>query len=115
MTLKPDEIEETIKDFETWLTDCDCQNARKYGVNYERRIRTIRKALTAYKKMQWQPIETAPRDGTLILIRINKQWIASARWIKTPKGECWDYGLSETKPTHWMPLPEQPSKGDVDE
>lgn len=72
----------------------------------------------------WQPIETAPRDGTHILV-INAAFLHEgemcvAFW-HTLRGEKqedgrWDvtgYGgyeaEPEVEPTHWQPLPEPPS------
>lgn len=55
----------------------------------------------------WQPIETAPKDGTEILAwdgddRKILRW-ALGRW------DDWDEMPSALgKPTHWMPLPEPP-------
>jgi hypothetical protein len=58
---------------------------------------------------QWQPIETAPKDGTEIIV-----WDAEYRHSYfarcNSKGEVyWDelYGPLENA-THWMPLPEPP-------
>jgi len=59
----------------------------------------------------WQPIETAPKDGTPILA-----WIC---WFDGPcvhtghfsSGEFWpDFRDAASKtPTHWMPLPAAPT------
>lgn len=60
----------------------------------------------------WQPIETAPKDGTLILIAKG----GASAWHNMFAG-YWDEGLGEFKyhrdgyvrnPTHWMPLPPPP-------
>jgi len=64
----------------------------------------------------WQPIETAPKDGTEILaydemvLRVSWQdeWLSDDyAWHL---GTCLMFGNSETKcsPTHWMPLPAPP-------
>ena len=66
---------------------------------------------------EWKPIETAPKDGTLILVYEpdNESWpIRSARWSQSPYPPGrWDWFyvyddcLGEA-PTHWMPLPSPP-------
>jgi hypothetical protein len=78
--------------------------------------------------MKWQPIETAPKDGTLVLLagghddnvnytrdeKLIAFMQAPCRAVWT--GESWLIGLSEAccvgtereNPTHWMPLPEPP-------
>lgn len=69
------------------------------------------------QQMKWQPIETAPKDGTCILIA-NGADMAVA--FSDPDNEfawtlddghdfsrCLRRALAE--PTHWMPLPPPPS------
>jgi hypothetical protein len=66
------------------------------------------------KKDEWQPIETAPRDGTLILVawqNPNKTWDMNCMfWFEEDgKGEWFDYTADYIcTPTHWMPLPKPP-------
>lgn len=58
--------------------------------------------------MKWQPIETAPVDGTEILVAEDR-YVTVARWC----GFYWGDGLSlmgSIGPTHWMPLPEPPEE-----
>lgn len=72
----------------------------------------------------WQPIETAPKDGTLLeglrrhpngtsfLGRV--RWyvepdpppLAFWRWVGTGEDMGWSL---ENPPTHWMPIPAPPS------
>jgi hypothetical protein len=68
----------------------------------------------------WQPIETAPKDGTVILIHHNKKEIETiypARWLEDLHPEypwqvlCSFYGenfLPDVYIRRWMPLPEPP-------
>lgn len=62
---------------------------------------------------EWQPIETAPKDGTRILV-YGKTWpeIAVAEWRPTCiLPEAWvlhPYCESDAEPSHWMPLPSSP-------
>lgn len=64
---------------------------------------------------QWQPVESAPKDGTLILAFLPESAlmkIVFARW--DDEFACWydDKGESafpiDVEVTHWMPLPEPP-------
>lgn len=66
--------------------------------------------------MDWQPIETAPKDGTVVMlywptISINA-YPAVGFNHDDDYGWAWsqwmDYG--EIFPTHWMPLPAPPGK-----
>lgn len=56
----------------------------------------------------WQPIETAPRDGTLVLMASTCGQITVGR--QHPDVDWWQWSpLGKWKPTHWMPLPETPT------
>jgi len=56
---------------------------------------------------EWQPIETAPTDGTPVDLwhrdgfRITEVWWDS-------EDECWTHYGSDSNFSHWMPLPEPP-------
>lgn len=70
--------------------------------------------------MEWQPIETAPKDGAWFSAWDGSEvfpccwgdWFGQAGWCY---GDC-TYGgtlyeglnLADIQPTHWMPLPEPP-------
>jgi hypothetical protein len=68
--------------------------------------------------MKWQPIETAPQDGTWVLLACGSGgdgWVV-AGWLDTEHGGYWhvnehwtDAHSSPIYPTHWMPYPEPPS------
>jgi len=71
---------------------------------------------------QWQPIETAPRDGRTILcfwpgfdesqISAGGAIVGVARWMRPGAGYiehwCHEGEWTPWDPTHWMPLPEAP-------
>jgi len=67
----------------------------------------------------WQPIETAPRDYTRILVFSNRgvfavefdpSWGADGWWLCVD-GKHDEYPLRGNAPTHWMPLPSPPVEG----
>lgn len=59
----------------------------------------------------WQRIETAPRDGTVILAALHGRRLPELvtwhedRWVDHADYEGWIDGYG---PTHWQPLPEPP-------
>ena len=77
------------------------------------------------KNMEWQPIETAPKRG-LVLVgayhALNGRWLIDAHeWDAdthddgNPLGwRDWRYhmGNGTPLPTHWMPLPDPPFTGE---
>lgn len=66
------------------------------------------------KQTQWQPIETAPKDGkTHILAYEEGGDIYRAAW--DAESECWSsycgqYVTVTPEPTHWQPLPQPPQQ-----
>lgn len=57
--------------------------------------------------MEWQPIETAPKDGTPVLVA-TAFWVRDAYWSHAFEG--WYSNHSAVPPpTHWMPLPPPPA------
>ncbi len=58
---------------------------------------------------EWQPIETAPKDGTVVLLYCGGKEVVSARHYAN---DCWtpehDMAQGVTWATHWMPLPAPP-------
>ncbi len=76
---------------------------------------------------EWQPIETAPKDGTIVLFwpdfdaedarPPHRRKDQKNRYIKmgwtSGNGDYWSPEMQLlNEPTHWMPLPEPPQEGD---
>ena len=62
--------------------------------------------------LDWQPIETAPKDGSRIVVWVGRYGAVIARWLRETAGTpCWWGQVSQgvaVQPTHWMPLPAPP-------
>jgi len=68
----------------------------------------------------WQPIETAPKDGTRIILTDGEE-MEICSWgspypVDFPEKKAWIFGRGDDYsnynqfffPTHWMPCPEIP-------
>ena len=73
----------------------------------------------------WLPIETAPKDGTCVLLWVRGycevgQW-DNDKYAKRPKpfwnadGPWGRIGMRAIPPTHWMPIPDPPMGVEVGE
>lgn len=65
---------------------------------------------------EWQPIATAPKDGTRMLVACTNGAVYAVRWGPLPDdgwvvvgGSDLSVGRVRRIPTHWMPLPQPPS------
>ena len=66
----------------------------------------------------WRPIETAPKDGTMVTLFPDfKGRVSQGRWFKGKRsGGRWatcPYNYV-ANPTHWMPLPNPPAHGQAE-
>jgi len=71
----------------------------------------------------WEPIETAPKDGTPILLyqcvdqfdladpkgKMTDYYFSGFYNQRFKLWECWESDQYSHEPTHWMPLPKPPS------
>lgn len=63
-------------------------------------------------EQEWQPIETAPKDGTAVLIAVPDYEVAIiANWYRYNGLETWRDEELDIYPTatHWQPLPTPPT------
>lgn len=71
-----------------------------------------RELADALKEREWQPIETAPKDGSEILGWSSISGEAYVMWWEAIHSD-WVWCINDLEdmfcdPTHWMPLPEPP-------
>jgi len=63
---------------------------------------------------EWRPIETAPKDGSDIIVYRPKHdgtyipQVGIDWWMTKGIRPCWGKSRADCQPTHWMPLPEPP-------
>ena len=90
--------------------DAKVRTAEEIGRAFEEDAGQLRAKLT------WQPIETAPKDGTTVLTYPNyivthyetEEAYPCPGWAVS-WDDCMDaYITMRTPPTHWMELPEEP-------
>jgi len=79
-------------------------NHRPLGGNYALAATTLAEA---YLASRWQPIETAPKDGTGVLLfdgdfEIGYWDYETDQWVIDL------FGQTKMQPTHWMPIPAAP-------
>lgn len=73
---------------------------------------------------EWQPMETAPKDGTPVLGHFN-EYSFPVRWIPSPVHKHllgwhvmpWEpvSFIMVVSPTHWMPIPPPPNAPTADQ
>lgn len=119
-----------IRDSDVYTVEAMNEMARANIARAEK-IREMEAMLSQLKETScWRPIESAPRDGTPVLLCGGRDDCAgyigaeeNHRLIQAPAravwdGVCWVMGFGENgwailayeNPTHWMPLPEPPTK-----
>ena len=89
------------------------------GLSVEDAVRrVVAERDAARAAVAWQPIETAPKDGTWVVLFTAEGGVQCGYWGATYFGSdhSWiqyghrsDYEEVEGIPTHWMPLPPPPS------
>jgi hypothetical protein len=123
---------EPIEKSETgmWVDYKDCEKLKNEIKELKDEVNRLR-PFSFLTTMEWQPIETAPKDGTEILAYEKCDYLYSndeiepferikiVRWNEVmqwdnPEDEYdWMTGSSfdeQINPTHWMPLPKPPTK-----
>lgn len=65
------------------------------------------------ERTTWRTMDSAPKDGTEVLVFDDGATIVSLWMDESPShgSGWWDNGIMDPAPTHWMPLPLPPSEG----
>ena len=89
--------------FEKWFQG-------EQGVPYDGMWSFAWAAWQAATASQWQPIETAPKDGTDVVVYLanNRPPIVAGYFKETNEWLAYDEPMNTVFPTHWMPLPPAP-------
>lgn len=83
------------------------------GETAEDRFSEMERRMEAPRTNKWQPIETAPKDGTEVLVTKPGYTMAVAGFDYGEWRDAGDMGWGgycDVEPTHWMPLPNPPSE-----
>lgn len=113
---------ESIEEFEAWSAlDRYLRDTIGSGTINERIVAKIALRLLQAARIQqqprWRPIETAPKDGTNVLLRNRRGNMATGLWMVGIIGTGWllrggnkpdAFFNGHHGPTHWMPLPPGP-------
>ena len=93
------------------------------GVEHHERLEIVHEALTIFDAKQWQPMMTAPRDGTRIIVWIedinhpNKGYRQETHYVDCEvKGfasplcdrDGWIITFDEKRMRRWLPVPPDP-------
>lgn len=87
-----------------WISEDIAQYASHEDDKFMGNVEYLRSNLI----QQWQPIDTAPKDGSAFLGYFD-EWQCVMIWDMGNKRFLTDDGRHFAYPTHWMPLPQPPT------
>lgn len=82
----------------------------RYGSDYFGVDATISAALAACDESPWRSMDSAPKDGTMVLLWCKYETPHEVVGYFDTRIRLWLMGedCDDTEPTHWMPLPAAP-------
>ncbi|RLK56255.1 uncharacterized protein DUF551 [Stenotrophomonas rhizophila] len=95
------------------LLKAECPDIRDEAFEYGSmmtviNLHAVMRALRAALKLRWQPIETAPRDGTRLLLFGDGDMVAAYFNVGYATWDDGDHHDDIQGLTHWQPLPAAP-------
>jgi len=105
------------REFEEWITSLirimDTMRDRE-GNYYDDFTEIAWEAWQAAREWQWRPIETAPKDGTWMIVYLETVGQSICAYYSPLSGklvDTWCGSIDKRcyKPTHWQPLPAPPN------
>lgn len=119
-----DKLRSHIEELEEGIKSCGMEYRPDDGPRpYWRNTRALDAEYLLRKHTEWQPIETAPKNGSWVLLRAPSGYtgrpymVAVAHyekdrephtpWQMSETGTFEEYGCT---PTHWMPLPDKETR-----
>lgn len=96
--------------FEKWWEDHGLQDDGEDSQYSVAAYSWAKRAWQAATANQWQTIETAPKDGTDVVVYLanNRPPIVAGYFKETNEWLAYDEPMNPVFPTHWMPLPPAP-------
>ena len=91
---------------EQWREDAASHRSLRNTTN-AMRLETCAEQLEAAMPV-WQPIKTAPRDGTPVDLWHRTGFRVTETWWTDDS--CWSCDMVNSRFTHWMPLPKPPEQ-----
>lgn len=87
--------------------------SRRIMASEPKRLAELRARIAELEaEREWQPIDTAPKDGTEVLLLVYgmdtyRSWATDSRWFtELPSGHL--FWFDDEDVTHWAPLPKIP-------
>lgn len=109
---------ESLDEYPLYAVECvDCGLRGPYGVMSSIAEMYWNEMNTREPKEAWQPIETAPKDGTPVLVYWAAQEVITEAWygdLEDGEGKNWYTTSADFLPlrelTHWQPRPSPPKE-----
>ena len=103
-------------------TPCLVPDDSGYAVKFEDYCKLEAELTTLKAENEWQPIETAPKDGTVVLVgrfvddgQAYCNGLIAVDWYRGPDMQWGMFSKRYWPATHWMPLPKPPAMAQVRE